>query len=496
MKTYHFYRISDKILSNFKRISPYTHLIALASLLIPSPAFSEGSVQVSRGNNDPSNPHNQYITNNSSTDTTEISSAIKYQVSPFAGQVIINEVLYAQTGSSANGNDEFIELYNASSSPVNLSNWKLADGNLIANDTDNIGSITGSSSNPAYVFPRGTTLAPGQYAVIWIGNNTPANQATGATFQAWLGQIPKLNNTGDDVWLYDDQLRIVDYMAYGSGSAVNTPPPPELNLWNATHQSSLGGATAGQSISLTPNGIDRNTSACWEQTFSGKAQARCSGYLPTIDTDTVGTRVTSVGQNNNGTRTASPNLLLVKRITAINGVDLIGFEDDGILNNEDNHPYWSDPAVYLRGKIDGGVVRPGDELEYTIYFLSTGGTPATNISLCDLVPTNTTFIPNAFNGLTPLDKGSSPTADRGIALGLDGNSLPTAPTVYLTSLVGDDRGQFFPPGMEPSSSCSGSNENGAVVINVVTSPNSLPYATGQGTPSNSYGFMRFRVRVK
>ncbi|NEQ27045.1 MAG: hypothetical protein F6K28_50140, partial [Microcoleus sp. SIO2G3] len=39
--------------------------------------------------------------------------------------------------------------------------------------------------------------------------------------------------------------------------------------------------------------------ACWERTTSGNANGRCSGALPTIDTDLVSGRITTVGQNNN-----------------------------------------------------------------------------------------------------------------------------------------------------------------------------------------------------
>ncbi len=434
--------------------------------------------------------------NNTATDTTAL-----YAIAPTTGQIVINEVLYAQTGSTtaSSTNDEFIELYNASAVSVDLSGWRLADGNLIANSTDGAGGFN-------FAFPPGTTLAPGAYAVIWIGENAPDRQATGAAFQTWIGTSAKLNNSGDDIWLYDSQLRIVDYIAYGSGTAINTPPPTSLNLWNAAFQSALAGAPAGQSISLTANGQDGNTSACWEHTTSGQASSRCPNYLPTIDTDPVGNRITSVGVNNNVAPVGTPRLLLIKRITAINGAPISGFVD-GVDNpasanyvpashaSDDNDPNWPNPAVYLRGAINGGAVQPGDEMEYTIYFLSNGNAPMTNVTICDLMPANTTFIASAFNGLSPLEAGSLVGTDVGIALALSSNSLPTAPTVYLTNAGDGDRGQFYPAGMPLPANCTGSNTNGAVVVSVVQSPATLPHATAPGSPTNSYGFIRFRVRV-
>ncbi|MCC5640189.1 lamin tail domain-containing protein [Nostoc sp. CHAB 5844] len=428
-----------------------------------------------------------------------VGNILKYTVSPLAGRVIINEVLYNETGSgnTAATNDEFIELYNASSSAVDLSGIKLADGNLIANSLESL------SNRIDYTFPIGTILQPGQYAVIWIGSENANTQATGAAFQRGLGFSTRLTNGGDDVWLYDSQNQIIDYMAYGTGSAINTPPPSSLNLWDNTYQSSLTGASDGHSISLTRNGNDTNTSACWERTTSNDASSRCPNYLQTRDTEDTGStaaRITSVGKNNNGTA----KLLLVKRITRINSNNLTDIVDGQSnvatsANNyvpapydvDDNDPKW--PSNYLQGHINAGAVKPGDELEYTIYFLSQGQSSATNVKFCDLVPANSTFVPTAFNGLSPTDGGSAG-ADQGIALAVGS----TTPTVYFSNAADSDRGVFYAANDSSTPTYCGSNTNGAVVVNITKAsvlPN-LPGATGQGTPANSYGFIRFRVKIK
>lgn len=407
-------------------------------------------------------------------------------VSVNAGKIIINEVLYNETGAATNTNDEFIELYNASLSPVDLSGFKLADGHLTADDNDSTNGFT-------YTFPNGTTLQPGQYAVIWIGSNNATHQATAAAFQAWLGQTPKLNNSGDDIWLYDNQDKIIDYIAYGSGSEVNTPPASVLNLWDNTYQPSLVGGSNGQSISLTPNGKDTNASACWEATTSENAKTRCPNYLSTIDTDSTGSRVTSVGKNNNGQINAK--LLLVKRITRINNQDLTDIVDgrSNVAITDANYvpePYASDdddskwPASYLRGLINAGTVKPGDDLEYTIYFLSKGPSDATNVKFCDLVPTGTTFIPTAFNGNTPGD-GGLPGANQGIALAVSSST----PTVYLSNIEDGDRGRFYAAN-DPTPSYCGANTNGSVVVSITRSPD-LPNLV-----KDFYGFIRFRAKVK
>ncbi len=198
--------------------------------------------------------------------------------------------------------------------------------------------------------------------------------------------------------------------------------------------------------------------------------------------------------------TGKPNLLLVKRITAINGnstgrtvngtdIDLSQFVNDP-NTTDDNNSNWT--SGYLTGAIDGGVVKNGDELEYTIYFLSNGTGTAQNVLLCDRIPDNTTFLPTGFNsGSFAADPAGLPGADRGIvlSLGLNGNAL---------SNVGDsDRAQFFPAGVEPNTvfpniNCGGPNTTGAVVVNIGDVVN----ATAPGTPNTSYGFLRFRATVR
>ncbi|NES82407.1 MAG: choice-of-anchor E domain-containing protein [Moorea sp. SIO1G6] len=436
-------------------------------------------------------------------------SIVPEEASPEAGNIVINEVLYAQTGSSAEANDEFIELYNSSDNAVDISNWKLADSNLIFNSTDNTGNITGDAANPAYIFPNNTTLQPGEYAVIWIGNNTSDHQAPDAAFQDWLGKAAKLNNAGEDIWLYDEEFKIVDYIAYGSNNAINTPPSAELNLWDDTYQRDLDGASTGQSISLTPNGEDGNTSACWEHTLSNDANGRCPEFLETRDTDTVSVRQTSVGVYNN----ILPNVILVKRITAIKPKDtnqwielpqsgspfIDGIDGGSSENNvgsdraaDDNDPNWPNPDVYLRGLINSGQVMPGDELEYTVYFLSNGSNDAKNLRICDRVPGETTFITDSFNATAGF-----PSSDVGIAMFQSTTTLasggPAEPNIYLTNIPDSDRGRYYGPGTSVPSGCNVTfNQNGVVVVEVGDVPN----ADSPGNPPNSYGFIRFRALVK
>lgn len=71
-------------------------------------------------------PGTNYIAASTVDENVHITSS--NPISSLAGRIIINEVLFRQSSASANGNDEFIELYNAWDSPVDISGWQLIDG--------------------------------------------------------------------------------------------------------------------------------------------------------------------------------------------------------------------------------------------------------------------------------------------------------------------------------------------------------------------------------
>lgn len=201
-----------------------------------------------------------------------------------------------------------------------------------------------------------------------------------------------------------------------------------------------------------------------------------------------------------------PKLLLVKRITALNS-DSTNFNVFDPLNPDQANNNWpSGNTTYLRGKINGGQVEPGDILEYTIYFLSAGGVSAANTKICDLVPDGLEFVPTGFNN----DTGISPNtgSDFGIVLGWNSTNtgnlpLPATPLngtslLRLTGVGDGDGGEFFAAGTTPSTTCTAANTNGAVVVVVggTTAATGIPKATAPGTPTGAYGFFRFRARVK
>lgn len=245
--------------------------------------------------------------------------------------------------------------------------------------------------------------------------------------------------------------------------------------------------------------------------------AQVQGTLQTsLNTPSGNPQTTTSNGNATDTLTVTssvlpPEIVLVKRITRINGTDISGFVDDG-TTTLDNDARWPSPnSDSLRGAVTISNVRPQDEVEYTIYYLNRGQANANNVRICDPVPANTVYIANAFNGSSPTDGGLP--ADLGIV-------LQTGTTVgdrrYLTGINDGDRGRYYDPTIGEVTPSTGSdrcvqpdnptlpittNPNGIVTVNVTrttgapTFPN-VPNATASGVPPSSYGFVRFKVRVK
>jgi uncharacterized repeat protein (TIGR01451 family) len=187
------------------------------------------------------------------------------------------------------------------------------------------------------------------------------------------------------------------------------------------------------------------------------------------------------------TPSTEPNLRLVKRVTRVNNTDFNRVVDDPADSN-DNAGSW--PSGYLQGEIDVDNILPGDEVEYTIYFLSDGTTTANNVRLCDLVPLNQTYVQNGFNNLAQAPGGFAG-ADKGMSVRF-GTSNPLS----VTNANDGDVGQFYPsgrrvPGNPPV--CPNINTplngNGAVLFDLGDVPNF------SSDNENSFGFIRFRAIV-
>ena len=112
---------------------------------------------------------------------------------------------YNHDGVGDSAEDEFVELYNKTDSPVDISGWTL-DDNSVTNDN-------------TFTFPEGTVI-PGRGYLVVFGGGAPTVFEVGA-----FTGLPRLGNDGDQVRL-SSGLKIVDSIGFGnraSGALVNLP---------------------------------------------------------------------------------------------------------------------------------------------------------------------------------------------------------------------------------------------------------------------------------
>jgi uncharacterized repeat protein (TIGR01451 family) len=248
------------------------------------------------------------------------------------------------------------------------------------------------------------------------------------------------------------------------------------------------------------SGIYNNPAA---STYLDPARTTETGLL----TNTYSDYLTNTGED--VTVSSNAKVLMVKRITAINGVatnpnDNTTALDKFVRNTATNVPvndqncYWptaipdsTTPSLcnntYTVGAINAGLVKPGDTIEYTVYFLNAGGADAQKVKICDLLRPNQTYV----TGSLQLQPGSSATLNL-----TDAND----PTI--------DRGQFVPandPDPSKTANCNLSalgapNNNGVVAVDLTGSTGNptidpLPGATSAGQPPLSSGWLRFQTKV-
>jgi len=224
-----------------------------------------------------------------------------------SAEMIINEVLYRQTTGSGSGNDEFIEFYVTQAGDLK---------NYLFSDQD--------GTSHQYRFAS-HSVNTGDYVILHIGSGT--DSVSGSVHHFYKGGSVLLNNDGDDILLCKpvnlDVTEVdgkslsvvpVDYISYDTAGPIDPIPESQLGVtvsWALDEVSRLASAPKGQSIALTPNAQDGNTSLCWElsaTTTSSKKATNCTNYISTRDTNTDSGQTNSITLSN----TVMPNMSITK----------------------------------------------------------------------------------------------------------------------------------------------------------------------------------------
>ncbi|NEZ63970.1 DUF11 domain-containing protein [Leptolyngbyaceae cyanobacterium CCMR0082] len=342
-------------------------------------------------------------------------------------------------------------------------------------------------TTPSTTYTTGDTM-PYTISVTNTGNDNSTNTVitdaipTGTTFvpgSLKINGVTKTDGSGDDEAEFDGSNVI-----FRVGTGANASQGGQVNINDSVTMTFdvTVTATAGELVC-------NQASIDYTGATSGNTGSGVSDDPNTSAVDDC-TEITTTAVSTN------PDVVLVKRITAINGLttnpndshDLTQIVNDGVANSADDESNW--PAGYLVGELDAGLVKPGDEIEYTVYFLNAGDSAAEDVRICDWIQPNQSFVTGQYGGndielviggtTYNLTDDSDTATDRGEVTTVD--SLPATPTCNLSSF-----------------STTASDE--VVVVDITgttgdpTGLTTFPNTTGQGTPTNAYGYFRFTTKV-
>jgi uncharacterized repeat protein (TIGR01451 family) len=200
---------------------------------------------------------------------------------------------------------------------------------------------------------------------------------------------------------------------------------------------------------------------------------------------TIAPNSTSEFSENVSLVTNDPQLVLVKRVTAIGSTAITTIVDDTRATStaaNDNNAKWPTTSGttggisnILQGSLNTSKVLPNQEIEYTIYFLSAGNVPIKTVNICDLIPINTTYVTGSgkisFNG-------AASTALSGEAIAAGAVLNTTVPGIGLCKSTSAN--------VQTTTDLSAAeNPNGLVWVQVDKNRSALA--------ENEYGYIRFRV---
>jgi len=252
-----------------------------------------------------------------------------------------------------------------------------------------------------------------------------------------------------------------------------------------------GGGGGGGVVLSSSSGVTATVSGG----ASGTTTSANSPYFATAGSGgTSSTAVTPASIPGARSGAECEELLVAKRFTSINGTAQTGYTADGFTDPSsgiviDANPYWptsgGNPAIIGVTSIAAGS-KPADKIEYSIYYLSAGGSGVSGAAICDFVPPDTTLV-NAYNTT------ATPTSPMEVVSGF----ATPATTYYGTVTTGSgvytvntSTGTGAPAacGTAPKSTVTGKYSSAAIYYDPGTI---APFSTSDG----GYGKIAFTVQV-
>ncbi len=296
--------------------------------------------------------------------TVKVAVDTRHVLSGAAQKITFNEL-------NVIGN-EFAELINRTTDPIDLSNWRLTDGDVIANSLD-----LDPTWRLDYTFPAGSMLPAGGTAL--VADSLPIESGpTGAELELAGAWNDAMSSAGDELYLWDDSGSLVAFISWGdplNGNNRNDTPPIELwDLWDPAYEATLVAQGDTRSMSLA-NQATPNESRCWEHTASNDATARCPGATATIDNAPLVERDHSAGAPNDrftGPAPADQTFTISEDASAGTLVGTIDFNDPdssefvvGLRSGNLDIDGDGEPA-FKRDQFGNVYVKDADDLDFGV----------------------------------------------------------------------------------------------------------------------------------
>lgn len=227
----------------------------------------------------------------------EISPLIKHAQAA-STDITINEIMYNPL--SDNSNDEFLELYNNSPDPTDISGWCFTAG-------------------ISYCFPASTTMAGHSYLVL-----SPDAAQSLTTYSITVNHVytGKLSNSGEKIDLKDNSSNLIDTVSYSDSSPWPVSPDG-----------------TGPSLELKGPNLDNDLAASWGASLASNGTPGATNSLTTADLPLLSNL--STPKNTSSLETIQPTdtptiTIHASNVTSVNLVYKVMFAADVTIAMNDN----------------------------------------------------------------------------------------------------------------------------------------------------------------
>jgi Right handed beta helix region len=381
---------------------------------------------------------------------------------------------------------------------------KMTQNSLFANGSSGTAGL-GIDLDPIDRDPNGYLKNSG------VANGVTANGTTAVTAANNGMNYPVITSSK----LSSGQLIVKGFV--GSVASSNAFAGVNVEVFIAANDGNQNGAVIFADGRIKPHGegktyLPPNTACTTDSNSQFSCTFSTAGILGLTDPKQI-TATATDSSGNTSEFSASPynpaNVQILKRITGIKSAGgsygTTNPNNTAIALNTPDNTNTSFPTNYVTGiSTNAGIVKPGDEIEYTIYYVNNGENAA-KLKVCDLLSPNLVFNRDGF------DTGTN--TGHGIQLQL-GQNTPLPP---LTSANDSTVDRAYYASGAPGTTISGcnldsnttttttTNASGTVVIDINSASDTdtsapilltIPGTVGSTIPNDSYGLVKFRAKVK